>query len=732
MTSYEIGSNSSRYPYDYSFVTDGTNGEYTDQTESSFILPTITAADANKFLEVNDTATGYQYTEIEGELPPQAGQTGKFLETNGTSVFWDTVNQVPGITGGVAGQYLTNNGSTASWGVISQVPSQAGNANRLLTTDGTTPSWTDAPVLTSLVTSGNITLSNGNSQFSQLRRNDNVNLVLQDDGSGTRTMTFNIGNLSTTRRRLFIQQGTVTVENSKFVVSDSSQIHSIAGVLNLSTAGSASAPTLMFGDNTDTPVASRTGIWGSDNVIRFGTDGTERVTIRNDGLTVPDGSTAAPSYSFENSTNSGLVRTSVGTDNGIGFVANGTQICSVVGGNFRLSGGASIRNNVSNPSANIQFVGGTGGATGYIQLSFSDSSTGTVATYRLGNGTNWPATETIMSRLVGGTGTNEIFITEHGNTYFRFLGATGTGATLPTRVQRVEINNSGMSVSGDLTVSGTISGNISTPSLVKKVEVVPGGTASAYIYNSSNTSPATLLLSENITENKLVTLDNMGASFDGFEMEYQILGNSNDMQYGVRFTLVQPRGYIFPRDGRPVIKNTTANYTTATDNLFQNITNNFRVRATFVWAGSAANCYWIVRDITEYGRIVAGRFTSTGDYTINLNSPRYLILNRNTSTRNIIFPDLKQSSSWLGEAGGFEMRIVSYIFGGTGPDITFTNGATAGSGTQMVVIGSGAAENKAPGESITAFSGSLARQYDCVFTELIGGQFGWLLTRYGG
>jgi hypothetical protein len=451
-------------------------------------------------------------------------------------------------------------------------------------------------------------------------------------------------------------------------------------------------------------------------------------------MLLSDGTTGAVALGFINSTNSGLVRALVGADNGIGFVANGTQVCSIVGGNIRLSGGSSLRNNVSNPSSNIQFIGSTGGATGNIQMTFVDNYSGVVNTaqYRLGNGENFQATETVMSRLRGGTGTNEIFATEHGNTYFRFLGATGTGANLPARVQRVEINNSGMSVSGDLTVSGNISGNISTPSLLKKVEIVPGGTASAYIYTTSNTSPATLLLSENITENKLVTLDNMGASFDGFEMEYQILGNSNDMQYGVRFTLVQPRGFIFPRDGRPVIKNTTANYTTATDNLFQNITNNFRVRATFVWAGSAANCYWIVRDITEYGRIVTGRFTSTGDYTINLNSPRYLILNRNTSTRNIIFPDLKQSSSWLGEAGGFEMRIVSYIFGGTGPDITFTNGATAGSGTQMVVIGSGSAENKAPGESITAFSGSLARQYDCVFTELIGGQFGWLLTRYGG
>lgn len=731
MTSYEIGSNSSRYPYDYSFVTDGTNSEYTDTTETSFILPTITAADANKFLEVNDTATGYQYTGIEGELPPQAGQTGNFLQTNGTDVSWQSVNQVPGITGGVANQYLTNDGSTASWGVISQVPSQAGNANRLLTTDGSTASWTNAPSVSSLTSSGNIILSNNGCE---LRRSANLFMSVADSGTGTgRNFQFFAGVASGSAvRRFFVSAGEVAVDNSAFSVTRTDVIHSIAGILNLPTSGSASAPTLMFGDNTDTPVASRSGIWGTNDVIRFGTDGTERVTIRNDGLTVPDGSTAAPSYSFENSTNSGLVRTVVGTDNGIGFVANGTQVFSVVGGNIRLSGGSSIRNNVGIPSSNIQFIGSTGGATGYIQSSFSDSTTGTSATYRLGNGTNWPATETVMSRLVGGTGTNEIFATEHGNTYFRFLGATGTGANLPTRVQRVEINNGGMSISGDLTVSGNISGNISTPSLLKKVEIVPGGTASAYVYNTSNTSPATLLLSENITENKLVTLDNMGASFDGFEMEYQILGNSNDMQYGVRFTLVQPRGYIFPRDGRPVIKNTTANYTTATDNLFQNITNNFRVRATFVWAGSAANCYWIVRDITEYGRIVTGRFTSTGDYTINLNSPRYLILNRNTSTRNIIFPDLKQSSSWLGEAGGFEMRVVSYIFGGTGPDITFTNGATAGSGTQMVVIGSGAAENKAPGESITAFSGSLARQYDCVFTELIGGQFGWLLTRYGG
>jgi hypothetical protein len=712
MTSYEIGSNSSRYPYDYSFVTDGTNGEYTDQTESSFILPTITAADANKFLEVNDTATGYQYTEIEGELPPQAGQTGKFLETNGTSVFWDTVNQVPGATAGNSGQYLTNDGSTARWA------SNPTLVNNVLTCS--------VPI--------NITHTGVTGDCS-IRFND------PDNNSGINGADNTIELVAGGTVRLRCNANGVVALSRVTCVNGVADSDGIMGA-NMASSG------IRFLRTINNPISGQ-----ELNQVIMRACGTNCLTVSGNMITsgaapvadsqkidvaVPmllsDGTTGAVALGFINSTNSGLVRALVGADNGIGFVANGTQVCSIVGGNIRLSGGSSLRNNVSNPSSNIQFIGSTGGATGNIQMTFVDNYSGVVNTaqYRLGNGENFQATETVMSRLRGGTGTNEIFATEHGNTYFRFLGATGTGANLPARVQRVEINNSGMSVSGDLTVSGNISGNISTPSLLKKVEIVPGGTASAYIYTTSNTSPATLLLSENITENKLVTLDNMGASFDGFEMEYQILGNSNDMQYGVRFTLVQPRGFIFPRDGRPVIKNTTANYTTATDNLFQNITNNFRVRATFVWAGSAANCYWIVRDITEYGRIVTGRFTSTGDYTINLNSPRYLILNRNTSTRNIIFPDLKQSSSWLGEAGGFEMRIVSYIFGGTGPDITFTNGATAGSGTQMVVIGSGSAENKAPGESITAFSGSLARQYDCVFTELIGGQFGWLLTRYGG
>lgn len=858
MTSYEIGSNSSRYPYDYSFVTDGTNSEYTDTTESNFILPTITGADADKFLQVNAQATGYEYTAVDAELPPQAGQAGKFLETNGTSVFWDTVNQVPGITGGVAGQYLTNNGSTASWGVISQLPGVTGGvSNYLLTNNGSTALWTDAPVLTSLVTSGNITFSNNNSQFSQLRRNDNVNIILQDDGSGTRTMTFNLGNVSTTRRRLFIQQGTFTVENSKFVVSDSSQIHSIAGVLNLSTAGSASAPTLMFGDNADTPVASRSGIWGTNDVIRFGTDGTERVTIRNDGLTVPDGSTAAPSYSFENSTNSGLVRTLVGTDNGIGFVANGTQVCSVVGGNFRLSGGASIRNNVSNPSSNIQFVGGTGGATGYIQLSFSDSSTGTSATYRLGNGTNWPATETVMSRLVGGTGTNEIFATEHGNTYFRFLGATGTGANLPTRVQRVEINNSGMSITGDLsvsgratipdvvypfdvftssgstadftlaqntrsnvrlemdtnntilrfpalvegtfyrivpfrngttatlsfrpgnsvimymysggsrsqvtgnaggtnginvlpgtfyecifssgawyivaqhpiancalpadvsvggnlTVTGTISGSISTPQVVKRTFVIGATSSAAYVYDSGNTAPATTLISNSIQSTKNITLGNMGASYDGFEFEFMLTGDLNN--FGVAVTLSLAGSFVKVRSGAIGVDGSTAGQV----HTFSRPMNEFRITGVFVWNGGT-NPYWVVIDRGVYKQratndIFAG---GTAAYEVTRNTPEDLLVTRASNT-TIDFTNLVTKGGSQEDYDGFNFWL-STDQSATGK-LSFKNSLSVA----ILIYTAGGVTTINAGTTVDVYAaGVTGRCHRCVFRNNAG--FKWFI-----
>jgi hypothetical protein len=423
------------------------------------------------------------------------------------------------------------------------------------------------------------------------------------------------------------------------------------------------------------------------------------------------------------------VRTLVGTDNGIGFVANGTQVCSVAGGNFRLSGGASIRNNVANPSANFQFVGNTGGATGHIQMSFSDSTTGTVATYRLGNGTNWPATETVMSRLVGGTGTNEIFATEHGNTYFRFLGATGTGANLPARVQRVEINNDGMSITGNLSVSGTISGS-APPQVARRVQIVAPDDSNPVIYDSTNPNPPTSVISTSITSNKLVTLGDLGAAYDGFEMEYSLQGVGNT--FGVWFTFVAPRGILFPRENRPRISNTVANTSTnamwGSTGYFNKCVNNFRARATFVWAGGANNCYWIVRDITDYTQRLSTLNLNTGALTISKETARHVLVRRNVAT-TITFPNLSTVGQNTHDADGFELRIVAYRVASDTPNtVTIENT----SGTTMFFITSNTTTEIANNGTQQFVSSTGSAQMDCVYRLDNASNYCWIITKYAG
>jgi hypothetical protein len=710
MTSYEIGSNSSRYPYDYSFVTDGTNGEYTDTTETSFILPTITAADANKFLEVNDTATGYQYTEIEGELPPQAGQTGKFLETNGTSVFWDTVNQVPGATAGNSGQYLTNDGSTARWA-----------ANPTLVNNVLTCS---VPI--------NITHTGVTGDCS-IRFND------PDNNSGINGADNTIELVAGGTVRLRCNTNGVIALSRLLCVNGLSDSDGLMGA-NMSSSG------IRFLRTINNPISGQ-----ELNQVIMRACGTNCLTVSGNMITsgaapvadsqkidvaVPmllsDGSTAAPALGFINSTNSGLVRTLVGADQGIGFVSNGTQVCSIVGGNFRLSGGATIRNNVSNPSANFQFVGSTSGATGNIQMSFVDNSSGVVntATYRLGNGDNFQATETVMSRLRGVTFTSEIFATEHGNTYFRFLGATGTGSTaLPARVQRCEINNDGVIITGNLSVSGTISG--SAPAQVsRRVQIVAPGDSNPVVYDSTNPNPPTTVISTSITSNKLVTLGNLGAAYDGFEMEYSLQGVGNT--FGVWFTFVDPRGILFPREGRPRITNTVANTSTnamwGSTGYFNKCVNNFRARATFVWAGGPNDCYWIVRDVTDYTQRLSTLNLNTGSLTISKETARHVLVRRNVAT-TITFPNLSTVGGNTHDADGFEVRIVAYYVSTDSPNtVTIENT----SGTTMFYIASGSTTTIANNNTQLFLSATGSAQMDCVYRLDNFSNYCWIITRYGG
>jgi hypothetical protein len=50
-------------------------------------------------------------------VPAQAGNSGKYLTTDGTTQTWGTVNALPSQSGN-SGKYLTTNGTAASWAAI--------------------------------------------------------------------------------------------------------------------------------------------------------------------------------------------------------------------------------------------------------------------------------------------------------------------------------------------------------------------------------------------------------------------------------------------------------------------------------------------------------------------------------------------------------------------------------------------------------------------------------------
>ena len=74
-------------------------------------------------------------------LPAQSGNANKFLTTNGTSASWANVpNEIPSQSG-QSGKFLTTNGTAVSWANVDALPSQTSQSGKFLTTNGTTASW---------------------------------------------------------------------------------------------------------------------------------------------------------------------------------------------------------------------------------------------------------------------------------------------------------------------------------------------------------------------------------------------------------------------------------------------------------------------------------------------------------------------------------------------------------------------------------------------------------------
>lgn len=80
--------------------------------------------------------------ELDSLLPPQTGNAGKALFTDGTNVKWEDVDAFPSQSG-QAGKALFTDGTNVKWEDVDAFPSQEGNAGKALLTDGENAYWGD-------------------------------------------------------------------------------------------------------------------------------------------------------------------------------------------------------------------------------------------------------------------------------------------------------------------------------------------------------------------------------------------------------------------------------------------------------------------------------------------------------------------------------------------------------------------------------------------------------------
>lgn len=422
MASYEIVNNTSRFPYDYSVITDGDTITYTDTTESQYIIPPINSADANKYLQVNDTATGSRWNTVANELP-----------------------------------------------------SQTGNANRLLTTDGTTPSWTATPSATS------ISLTSGASNGVRFGNSTNTGV----DGTGSTTVNIRC-------------QGTQALTCTSTAVTTASSVSFTCGNrigCNLSTAtetryaigteqftGFGGAVSTAGTTGTYSMMLARSSATGSAGSERFRVNGAGEALLMNGTVLKGDGASSG-SFSFANGTLPTVNRLNISD---LGTATEPTLTFGDLGGITGNTGPSGI---YANPVDNtINFC------TNSTERFKVDNGGVQAIGYCVASG---PIVGSYLAPNTGGSVTGQGIRLKNDN--YRnhqgiFCGATGTigfsttqsGDTGATASERVRINDSGLTVFGNIDVSGDVI-------LGNKIRPQVG-------YLASNSAVVTILLSDVIND----------------------------------------------------------------------------------------------------------------------------------------------------------------------------------------------------------------------------------------
>jgi hypothetical protein len=97
----------------------GTGTKFVVDNTPTLITPVLGVATATSIngTTIPSSKTLVATDSIDYVVPSQAGNSGKFLTTNGTVSSWGAVDALPSQTGN-AGKYLTTNGTAATWSTI--------------------------------------------------------------------------------------------------------------------------------------------------------------------------------------------------------------------------------------------------------------------------------------------------------------------------------------------------------------------------------------------------------------------------------------------------------------------------------------------------------------------------------------------------------------------------------------------------------------------------------------
>lgn len=282
----------------------------------------------------------------------------------------------------------------------------------------------------------------------------------------------------------------------------------------------------------------------------------------------------------------------------------------------------------------------------------------------------------------------------------------------------IETNSSGTDVNGNLNVFGFIS----CPNVSNKTEIISASSTTAYVYNSSNTSPATTLITTNASAQKNITLDNLGVSYDGFKFEFIFSGNTNTITGTfINFTCNLINTVLIHRLG--VVITSTVGQTSSASSIYANLPNNARFIGCFVW--NNATPYWIIRDVTDYQQrlsniVVKDPITS---YTITRNTPQIVSIDR-TSNRIIVLTNLTTDNGTNTNNYGFIVKIQCYGLPTTGA-VSFTNY----SGSDVEILSSNVSRGVISNNntlSLISASG-VSKTFKCIFKENASGNYQWYI-----